>query len=268
VLIQDAMIAKIRELCQADERLDAALMYGSFASDEADAHSDVEFWLFFDPQRRAEVDPPTWCAQVAPLVHHVRNEFGTDVVMFPGLIRGEFHFATTDDIASVRTWPARGADVDRMIVLDRRDALRSALESLPERAAAPATADEIEQLCGRFANWLVLAHHVSRRGEHLRAWDALAHVHRHLLWMARLVTTSTDHWLTPSRCAERELPPDVLAELRRSTLSAHADDVAAAIHHAWRCGRRYWAELAQRHGRAIPHDLILELDHVLPPDLA
>ena len=157
--VQEALIANVRALCHTDERLDAAMIYGSFASGEADEYSDVEFWLFFDPQRRSEIEPRAWCAQIAPLLHHVRNEFGTDVVVFSGLVRGEFHFATADDIASVRTWPVRGAAVDRMIVLDRRGALRAVLESLPERPTVPTTGSEIEELCGRFANWLVLANH-------------------------------------------------------------------------------------------------------------
>jgi hypothetical protein len=62
-------------------------------------------------------------------------------------------------MAALRAWPARGAPVERMIVLDRRGALRPVLESLPERAAVPASAAEIEELCGRFVNWLILAHH-------------------------------------------------------------------------------------------------------------
>ncbi|TMQ19740.1 MAG: hypothetical protein E6J91_05565 [Deltaproteobacteria bacterium] len=119
MLIQEKLIAKIRELCVADERLDAALMYGSFASGEADEHSDVEFWLFFEPGHRAEIDPRSWCAQIGPLLHHVRNEWGADVVMLPGLVRGDLRFATTEDIAGLRSWPARGAPVERMIVLDR-----------------------------------------------------------------------------------------------------------------------------------------------------
>jgi lincosamide nucleotidyltransferase len=262
VVVQEALIAKVRELCLADERLDAALMYGSFPSGEADAYSDVEFWLFFDPRRRAEIEPRAWCAQIAPLVHHVRNEFSADVVMFPGLVRGEFHFATTNDIAAVRSWPARGAAIDRMIVLDRTGRLRPALQALPERAAIPATAGEVEQLCGRFANWLVLAHHVACRGEILRAWDALGHASRHLLWMARLATDRTGHWLTPSRCAERELPPDTIAELR-GTNCADSGDVATAVRSAWQCGRRYWTELAQRHGTAVPDRLFLEIDDAL-----
>jgi lincosamide nucleotidyltransferase len=263
VLIQQRLIAGVREVCHTDERLDAALMYGSFASDEADAHSDVEFWLFFLPQWRGRVDPRAWCAQIAPVTHLVRNEFGTDVAFFPGLVRGEFHFATTDDIATVGTWPGRGAATDRMIVLDRSDRLRPALESLSDRPAAPCTGEDAETLCGRFANWLVLAHHVAARGEILRAWDTLGHVHRHLLWMARLAEDSTAHWLTPSRRAEAELPPHVVAELRHTTVSAEPDEVRDALRTAWRHGRAYWTQLAQRHNRAVPRSLFAEIDAIL-----
>jgi lincosamide nucleotidyltransferase len=260
VLIQQTLIARVGEVCRADERLDAALMYGSFAHGEADAYSDIEFWLFFDRQRGAAVDPRTWCEELAPLTHHVRNEFGADVVFFPNLVRGEFHFATTDDIPIVRGWPARGATVDRMVILDRTGTLRPTLDTLPERVATPATGEEIEMLCGRFANWLVLAHQVACRGERLRAWDALAQVNRHLLWMARLVAGNTDHWLTPSRRAEKELPPHMLAELLGSTGAVGPADVRAAIRSAWQCGRRYWTTLAQRYGRPVPDRLFTEID--------
>lgn len=263
MVAQEWLIARIRELCRADDRLDAALMYGSFASGEADLHSDIEFWLFFLPQRHAEVDPRAWCAQVAPLTHLVRNEFGTDVAFFPGLVRGEFHFATTEDINTVRTWPARSAPVDRMIVLDRSATLRPALQSLPERPAVPGNGEEIETVCGRFANWLILAHHIALRGEHLRAWDALGHVQRHLLWLARLANGNTEHWLTPSRRAEAELPPLVLAELRHATAAAIPDDIHAALRAAWSSGRRYWTELAQLHHCATPQDLLAEIDSML-----
>jgi lincosamide nucleotidyltransferase len=263
VLVQEQLIARVRDLCRADEWLDAALMYGSFAAGEADVHSDIEFWLFFVPQRHAQVDPWMWCAQVAPLAHLVRNEFGTHVAFFPGLVRGEFHFATTDDIPAVRTWPARSAPVDCMIVLDRTATLRSALQSLPERPAVPGNGEEVETMCGRFANWLILAHHLAQRGENLRAWDALGHVQRHLLWLARLANGNTDHWLTPSRRAEAELPPQDLAQLRHATAAANPDEIHAALRAAWRSGRRYWMELADLHHRAVPHGLLAELDGVL-----
>jgi lincosamide nucleotidyltransferase len=263
MLVQHSLIDAVREACHADARLDAALMYGSFASGDADAHSDIEFWLFFAPRKLAGVDRRAWCAQVAPVTHLVRNEFGTDVAFFPGLIRGEFHFATTDDIPTVRTWPARGAPVDRMVVLDRGGRLRPALESLPYRPPVPDGGDGTEALCGRFANWLVLAHHVAARGEFLRAWDALGHAHRHLLWMARRAEDSTAHWLTPSRAAEAELPSQAVAKLSRATAAGQPDDIRDALRAAWEFGRECWGRLAQRYGRPLPLELFADIERAL-----
>ncbi|NGN70464.1 nucleotidyltransferase domain-containing protein, partial [Streptomyces sp. A7024] len=204
MLPQQALIDRVHRTARADDRIEAALMYGSFAAGEGDAHSDIEFWLFFQPSHPD--DPAAWLAQVGDVQHLVRNEFGTHVAFFPGLIRGEFHFATADDIDSVRSWPARGAAVERMLVVDRSGKLEAALRGLPEQVAASPDSAEAADLCGRFANWLVLAHHVAARGEYLRAWDALGHVQRHLLWMTRLsesAESATAHWLTPSRAAEK-----------------------------------------------------------------
>lgn len=257
MLPQEHLIARVRELCHADEQLVAALTYGSFPQGEGDAHSDVEFWLFFD--HADEPDPRGWLDRIGPIRHVVMNEFGSHVVFFPGLIRGEFHFATADDIASVAGWPARSAPVDRMIVLDRTGALRQALDMLPACPELPASADEIEALCGRFANWLVLAYHVAQRGELLRAADALSHAQRHLLWMARLAEGRTEHWLTPSRRAEADLGGELAGRLQR-TVAAGAGAVGDAIAAAWACGRHYWIMLADRADREVPHGLFADLD--------
>jgi lincosamide nucleotidyltransferase len=234
-LPQLRLIERVERLCAQDERLDAALMYGSFAQGTADEFSDVAFWLFFPA---APPDPREWIAQVAPLLHLVRNEFGAQVAFFPGLIRGEFHFASAGDIASVGQWPARGG---ARAVVDRRGELSVVLAGLP---AEPAR-DTAEEICGRWANWLLLAHHVEQRGEHLRAFDALAHAQRHLLWMARLAEHSTEHWLTPSRLAEQEL--------QTSFPETHQD-----VRAAWRIGRALWIRLG-----TPPAALIAELDQAL-----
>jgi lincosamide nucleotidyltransferase len=266
VLAQERLIERVRQRCLADDRIQAALMYGSFAQREFDAYSDIEFWLFSAP-RAAPVDPGDWCAAIAPTSYLTRNEFGAHVAFFPGLIRGEFHFASAQEIASVRSWPARGAVVQDMVVVDRTGELTEALASLPLRAHTPRTAAEINTICGRFANWLVLAGHVAQRGEHLRALDALAHCRRHLLWMARLVTDRTAHWLTPSRLAEVELPADVLHAIGTTTGTASPDQIAAALRASWACGRDYWCRLSERYGNPVPTALFVELDTLIPPDL-
>ncbi|MET1074851.1 MAG: hypothetical protein ABWY11_19540 [Umezawaea sp.] len=234
MLPQEHLIARVVDLCRTDDRLDAALQYGSFPQGSGDQHSDIEFWLF----TTAQIDPVQWCAQIAPITHHVRNEFGADVVFFAGLVRGEFHFA--QDVAQVSDWPARGAPVDRMIVLDRTGALRAALTEVPLHPTLPTAAE----VCGRFANWLVLAHHVRARGEALRTADTMSHVQRHLLWMTRLAENTTTHWLTPSRLAERELPPQA---------------PVATPEAAWHTGRALWLAL----DCPVPDALFAELDAAL-----
>ncbi|MEW2521937.1 hypothetical protein [Actinacidiphila alni] len=250
-MIQHELIARVRELCRADDRIGAALMYGSFAAGEGDAHSDVEFWLFAEPERRAELDPERWIGQVAATDLVLLNEFGSHVALFPGPVRGEFHFATTDDIPSVAQWPARGAAVDTMIVVDREGLLTPVLAAVPEHPVIPSQPQEIADLCGRFANWLVLALHVGARGERLRAQDALWHAARHVLWMARLAENSTAHWLTPSRAAEAELPA--------RTVAAVAEATPVSL---WAEGRDRWLTLLARTGRPEPAALFAELDRL------
>jgi lincosamide nucleotidyltransferase len=264
LLEQVRLIERVREVCRADNNLDAALMYGSFAAGLADEHSDIEFWLFFTPQRHAEIDPQSWCANIAPTSYGLLNEFGSYVAFFPGLIRGEFHFATVDEIASVAKWPARGAEVERMLMVDRSGALAPVLHGLPQRYVPPVDSPEIiTQYCDPFVNWLVLAHHLTARGEDLRAWDALGHAQRHLLWMARLAEESTAHWLTPSRGAERELSAGTVAELRAATSAASPQELTRALRAALELGRRLWPVIATRYGRGAPTALFAELDAAL-----
>jgi lincosamide nucleotidyltransferase len=264
VLFQEELIERVREVCAADDGLDAALMYGSFAAGEADEHSDIEFWRFFTAARRAEIDPRSWCAGIAPTSYGLLNEFGSYVAFFPGLVRGEFHFATVDDIAGVAEWPARGAAVERMLMVDRSGALAPVLRGLPEWYVPPVDSPEIiTKYCDPFANWLVLAHHLAARGEDLRAWDALGHAQRHLLWMARLAEESTAHWLTPSRGAERELSADTVAGLRAATSAASPQELTGALRAALELGRRLWPVIAARYGQSAPTALFAELDAAL-----
>lgn len=264
VRYQQELIRRVREICVADDGLDAALMYGSFVADEADEHSDIEFWLFFTSERRARLDPRAWCSAVAPVSHGLVNEFGTYVAFFPGLVRGEFHFATTDDVASIAEWPARGGPVDRMLIVDRRGALEPVLRALPQRylpnADDPAA---IAEHCEPCINWLVLAYHLTARGEYLRAWDALGHAHRRLVWIARLAEHATEHWLTPERAAERELSARTVADLQASTGAATEEALAAALRAASSLCRRLWQALADRHGQCVPVELFDQLDGAL-----
>ena len=262
---QHELIERVRALCAAEPGLDAALMYGSFTKDEADEHSDIEFWLFFTDTARKRLDPAAWCARVAPVSHVSPNEFGAHVAFFPGLIRGEFHFATTTHIPAVKLWPERGAPVERMLILDRSGRLGPVLRALPERADPWRAETVVAEYCEPLLNWLVLAWHLVERGELLRAWDALGHAQRHLLWMARLAEDSTAHWLTPSRAAERELSPATLTGLSAAAPAADEPGLRRALSVAVAEGRSHWEAIVARHGGPVPQVLFDEMAAAFSP---
>jgi lincosamide nucleotidyltransferase B/F len=260
VLEQLRLIARVRELVGEDPELAAALTYGSFTQGVGDEWSDIEFWLF--PAAGAPFDPVLWCSRVGALNLVTPNEFGGYVAFLPGLLRMEVHVA--EDVSVVRDWPARGAPVDDMVLLDRTGELTRALGQLRGHPPVPDSAAQVEALCGRFANWLVLADHVLRRGEVLRAFDALGHVQRHLLWLVRLSSGHVEHWLTPSRAAETDLPAHQIEHLASATGAARTAQMHAALRNAWAVGRVHWTELAARYNFPVPDRLFTELDAALP----
>jgi lincosamide nucleotidyltransferase len=254
-LPQQRLLARVTELCRADGRLDAALTYGSFPQGRGDAHSDIEFWLF----AREPVDPGAWIASVAPPLGVLRNEFGAHVAVFEGLLRGEFHFSTAERILEIAEWPARGAEVDAMVLLDRRGALRAALTALPLDAPLPSPEEQLA-MAERFANWLLLAQHTAARGELLRAADALGHAQLYLTWLVRFAENRTQHWLTPSRRAEHDLPPAVVDGLTAATAPAESAALRRALAAAWRLARPAWRTLAGRYEAPVPEALFAALD--------
>ena len=82
MLPQEVMIEKTRELCYKDERLVAALMYGSFALGEGDRFSDIEFYLFFEDEASEGLEEQAWVAQITPLALYYVNEFGNGSAIF------------------------------------------------------------------------------------------------------------------------------------------------------------------------------------------
>lgn len=247
------IVRRVGALCSADPRIRAALTYGSVPQGRDDEYADAEFWIFVDDPA---FDAGAWIGEVAPATYTVLNEYDAVVAFFPGLLRGEFHVRPGAAVAEVAQWPARGADVEAMVLVDRTGELTRILAALPMDPPVPSDADGRASVCGRFVNWWLLGWNVLARGEVERAYDALSHVRRHLLWMARLRRGATARWLTPSRLAEQDLPAADLRAL--AAVSARPDPVElrAAFGAAWLLGRRWWADLVD----VPPAELWVEID--------
>jgi lincosamide nucleotidyltransferase B/F len=78
--------------------------------------------------------------------------------------------------------------------------------------------------------------------------------------MARLAENRTQHWLTPSRSAEADLPAGIMRAIHQTTATADPESLTKAIGATWAYGRRSWQQLAERAGRNIPDNFFNDLD--------
>lgn len=249
---QNQLDRDIRRALVADDRVVAALAYGSRMTGEDDCYSDVEYWIV----ARADWDLATWLGRVETPLAMSRNQFGSDVVIWRGLVRGEFHVIVPDELRLIAAWPQRGASADRMVIKDDDEhRLIQTLRSLPEQQPRPQTSEEVAEVCGRFANWWLMGWNLTLRGEQERSALVTGLARESLLSMARLRYDATDHWLSQASKFELEAPAHIVATLH---LTRHDDHVGL-----WRLGRRLWVDLAAQYGSMLPTRLFQEIDEVV-----
>jgi lincosamide nucleotidyltransferase len=266
MLPQEAMIERVRALCQQDKRIDAAMLYGSFTYGEGDACSDIEFLLFFTDDTFDTLDRRAWLEQIAPVELLYVNEFGITVVIFDNLVRGEFHFHRASEVSVGAAWPGviTFPSLEAALLVDKSGALTPYLLPLldPLDRLAP---DRLQPVVDGFINWWWFGVTVLRRGEHARALEILNITHRHLLWMARALAGQSFHWLTPSRLLEHDLPPETYARFRGCTAALDADALHMAYARGWAWGREMMAGLHDRFGLSIPETLCARLAEQIAP---
>ncbi|MEV0264744.1 nucleotidyltransferase domain-containing protein [Streptomyces sp. NPDC050617] len=254
----DDRVARLRRLAHADPRLEGVLLYGSWTMGEADAHSDIEAYLYVQDDRLADFDGQAFLEQLAPLKLAYTNMHGILAVVFDDLMRGEFHLtAAGAGIDEVPTW--RGMvhlpRPEDAVLLDRSGRLARAARQLAEfRSPEPvATAG---QLINELTNWTLMLAHVLARGETARAHNLLHAVVAPLqLQLCRLLRDSTAHWLTPSRALEQDLPAADRSRYTATTAAAHEHDVRKAACESWHWSRDLAAEAADRWRLHTPPEL-------------
>jgi len=255
-LPQIKLIQRVKDKCKRDDRLDAALMYGSFTKGEGDQYSDIEFWLFFDSERLSDIDQEQWIEDIGPIYWTVLNEHGTRVAFFKDhLIRGEFHFVATSSMRGVKDWPA--VETERaceMVIVDRTNQLQGYIEA--GEPAIPSSPAQIEQLCGQYLNWYLFGRNVLRRGDLAQAHMVLGILQGYLIWMARMLEASTKHWQTQSKSLETDLSPESYREFVQTTARCESDELDRAYKAAWSWGGELINRLERQRGFSIPPELI------------
>ncbi|MET9835709.1 nucleotidyltransferase domain-containing protein [Streptomyces sp. NPDC006385] len=266
----DDRIARLRRLAQSEPRLEGVLLYGSWTLGEADAHSDIEAYLYVQDEHVDDFDGRAFLGRLAPLELAYTNMYGILAVVFDDLMRGEFHItAAGAGIDEVPTWQGMVhlPRPETAVLLDRTGRLTRAARQLAQfRPPQPETT--AQQLADELTNWTLMLAHVLARGEIARA-HALLHtvIAPQQLQLCRLLRDSTAHWLTPSRAVEQDLPATDRDRYTATTSAAREHEVRTAARNSWLWSRDLSAEAADRWAIHLPvrlHERInslLETNH-------
>jgi lincosamide nucleotidyltransferase len=258
------MIERVRELCTQDERVVAALMYGSFALGQGDRFSDIEFYLFFDEEAVGDLDEQAWVGQIAPLDLYYVNEFGNGTAIFENLIRGEFHFEAASNVGLVEGWesawfPSR----ESAVLVDKSGELSDRVGRLVRPPPDLDTPERALFLCRSLMNWTLMGVNLLERGEYARAEAFLTLVHGHLLQAVRLVEGESANWLSPTRRLEEDASATSYERYRTCTAALEVEQLVRAYASTWEWGRELMGELGARHSLRLPEALLDKLDQRL-----
>ncbi len=264
---QLAMIERVRELCRGDERIIAAMMYGSFTLGEGDRYSDIELMLFFRDEDLPAIDRAQWLAQIAPVEMWFVNEYGIVDAIFSNLVRGEFHFDRVSEIREKLPPSLRPLawfpTLESTLIVDRTGELSACLQALVGPAPEHGGPQETDAICHHLINNWLFGWNVFRRGELARALELLWLVQRDLLALARVQERAFQHWPTPSRGLEADLSPASYRRYAACTAALDREQLDRAYRAAWQWGRELMEAVAPREGAALPEGLLVKLDECI-----
>jgi lincosamide nucleotidyltransferase len=264
MLRQEAMIERTRRVCREDERLAAAMMYGSFAQGEGDGFSDIEFILFFEDEELEGLDQEEWVSRISPVGLYFVNEFGNGTAIFENLVRGEFHFDRASEIEGVVGESMRDADwlpsLENTLILDRTGELTPRLREIVGPPPERDTPGQVRFVCDCFVNWFVFGANLFARGELARSLDLLGILRDRLLQMVRVLEGSTLHWFNSAKFLEKEISETSYARYVACTARLDRHELQQAYLSAWEWGRQLMSSLAERHSIVPPVALLRRLD--------
>lgn len=262
MLIQERMIQRVRELCQQDDRLISAMMYGSFAYGNGDRFSDIEFLFFFEDGSLVQLDQAVWLAQIAPVSLLFANEFGVQTAIFSNLIRGEFHFhrASDTDVVDALVGEVWFPSLTSSLIVDKNGELTPRLQNLIGTPNERTDLAELQGVINNGINWFLFGSNVLGRGEYARAHELLSFVHRNLLKLIRVAEKQTEQWHIPSRSLEQQVPPESYERYRACTASLEPEQLRQAYWSSWDFFREVTKGLELQHGSLIPAKLCFDLE--------
>lgn len=207
MLIQKQMIQSVKEKCEQDAYVTSCMMYGSFTKGEGDQYSDVEFYIFIKDDQLETFHSRQWVGEIAPYDLMFHNEYGTEVVIFSTLIRGEFHFLPESKIEVIKSFKPTGIfpDTESMFVYDSTGKLKRCLDYLAGSGPERMTDENLNFAFNNFVNFWLMGINVMRRGEFARSQEVLTHVQKYILQLIRVKEQTVERWLNSTKNLENDL---------------------------------------------------------------
>ena len=257
-LVQEAMIAQVTNICEQDDRLQAAMLYGSFATGEGDQYSDIDIMMYFEDESLEEIDRENWLNQISPVGISYINEFGVLSVVFNNLIRGEFHFDPVSQMEKLVDFQGMVwfPSLDKTILVDKSGQLTTYVEQLIGTPPHRANPEAALNLSKSFINWFLFGINVFARGEIARSHEILYMVHEQLQRMIRLVEGSDAHWISPSKSLEEEISSEMYKRFQGCTSAVERYSLQRAYRACLIFGKELMVEMADQCSLSLPEELI------------
>lgn len=262
MLQQERMIQAVKEKSQYDKSIVATMMYGSYTQNSGDEYSDIEFYIFIKDEEFPGFVSSEWIAGISPFYTHFINEFGSEVVIFKNLIRGEFHFLSEKKMDIIDSFRTVGyfPDTDSMLLYDSNGKLRQHLDSLKGSEINRATDKNIEFVWNNLLNTLLLGMNVLKRGERARALECLWFAQRYLLQLVRINEGKTERWVNPTKNLETDIKSETYQKYCLCTAKLSEAELYLAYNNALKLGEELVEQLDEMHKINLQKELVEKLE--------
>ncbi|HFR3751212.1 TPA: lincosamide nucleotidyltransferase Lnu(B), partial [Streptococcus suis] len=261
MLKQKELIANVKNLTESDERITACMMYGSFTKGEGDQYSDIEFYIFLKDSITSNFDSSNWLFDVAPYLMLYKNEYGTEVVIFDNLIRGEFHFLSEKDMNIIPSFKDSGyiPDTKAMLIYDETGQLENYLSEISGARPNRLTEENANFLLCNFSNLWLMGINVLKRGEYARSLELLSQLQKNTLQLIRMAEKNADNWLNMSKNLEKEISLENYKKFAKTTARLDKVELFEAYKNSLLLVMDLQSHLIEQYNLKVTHDILERL---------
>ncbi|EFV76498.1 MULTISPECIES: hypothetical protein [Cytobacillus] len=265
MLIQKKIIQSVRDKCIQDKSVSACMMYGSFTKGEGDQYSDVEFYIFIDDDKVENFSSRLWISEIYSVDLIFYNDYGTEVVIFSNMIRGEFHFLPESEIEIIRSFKPTGVfpDTDSMYIYDSTNQLKPLLDDLGGDGPDRMTDENVNFAFNNFVNTWLMGVNVMKRGELARSLEVLTQVQKFILQLIRVKEQTVERWLNSTKNLEEDISTESYNDYAAITSTLKEKEIKNAYKSALKLAEKLNYILAAHYRVEVNKDLISKLHQYL-----